>query len=126
MANTTEIYGTSIFFSTQYHPWIKHLSDRNKWNDHQLKKLWNDKQSLLFSTLGSMENSMENIHNDVRVERVKKIYNQAQENKIPSATLISLWLLGLVSIQILIMIFQYLIDLFTVNEWVTRSIEKIQ
>ena len=59
---------------------------------------------------------MENIHNDVRVESVKKIYNQAQENKIPSATLISLWLLGLVSIQILIMIFQYLIDLFTVNE----------
>ena len=72
-----------------------------------------------------MEISMENIHTDVRVERVKKIYNQAQENKIPSATLISLWLLGLVSILILIMIFQYIIDLFTVNEWVIRSIEKI-
>ena len=53
----------------QYCPLIKHLSQKNKGNDHQLKKLLIVKQILLVRTLGNVciENRMENMPSDVKV-----------------------------------------------------------
>ena len=41
-----------------------------KGNDYQPKKLLIVKQILLVSTLGNVQNSMENMHTDVRVSRI--------------------------------------------------------
>ena len=53
----------------QYCPLIKHLSQKNKGNDHQLEKLLIVKQILLVRTLGNVciENRMENMPSDVKV-----------------------------------------------------------
>ena len=55
-------------FSSQSILWIKYLSHENKWNDQQLEQSswWFYKFSLL-EPRKCIENSMENIHNDVRV-----------------------------------------------------------
>ena len=46
----TDIY--SIYYSSlQHHPWIKLYDEKNKGNDHQLKKFLIVKQILLISTL---------------------------------------------------------------------------
>ena len=58
-------------FSLQYQPCIKHLGHENKGNDHQLKQPLIVEQILLVRTLRSVENSMENMHIDFRVYRVK-------------------------------------------------------
>ena len=59
-------------FSSQHYPWLKHYSHENKGNDHQLKELLIVIQILLVSVLWKcIENSMHNMHTDVRVLRVK-------------------------------------------------------
>ena len=44
------LFRASIF-SQQHHPWIKLYNEKNKGNDHQLKKFLIVKQILLISTL---------------------------------------------------------------------------
>ena len=41
-------------FSLKYHPWVTHEGDKNKWNDHQLKKLLIVQQILFVRTLGKV------------------------------------------------------------------------
>ena len=52
-------------FSLQYHPWIKHLGNKNKGADHQLQKLLIMKLILCQHPVKCIENSMENMYVDL-------------------------------------------------------------
>ena len=68
-SNTLEWQASN--FSLQYHPLITHQGHENKENDHRLEALDYETNSPHQHLRECIGNSIENIHTDVRVERVK-------------------------------------------------------
>ena len=62
-------------FSLQYQPWIRHKGDKNKWNDHPLKRLDFQLNYPCHCHKQCIENNIENLHADFGVWRLRLFCN---------------------------------------------------